>query len=51
MLMDLERQLSEIGAGQVVGGVGRGLVLERDRYFEKVKKGYDAMVLGKGTSY
>ena len=51
MLVELERQLDEIGAGQVVGGVGRGIVLERDKHYEKIKRGYDAMVLGKGTTY
>ena len=51
LLAELDEKLREIGAGQVVGGVGRGLVLERDKRYEKIKKGYDAMVLGKGTPY
>ncbi len=51
MLEDLGNKLSEIGAGEVVGGVGRGYSLERDRQYEKIKKGYDAMVSGIGEYY
>ena len=51
LLLELEEQLTDIGAGQIVDGVGRGLVLERDWNYEKVKRGYDAMVLGEGTPY
>ncbi|NLO85759.1 MAG: phosphoglycerate mutase (2,3-diphosphoglycerate-independent) [Clostridiales bacterium] len=51
MLLELEEKLCQIGAGQIVGGVGRGIVLERDRNYDKVKLGYDAMVLGTGTPY
>lgn len=51
MLLELEEQLQAIGTGQIVDGVGRGIVLERDYNYDKVKLGYDAMVLGKGTPY
>ncbi|MBQ7223078.1 MAG: alkaline phosphatase family protein [Erysipelotrichaceae bacterium] len=51
MLEELERRLGEIGVGLVVDGIGRGLVLDRDKNWDKVKKGYDAMVEGKGTEY
>jgi len=51
MLDELERQLEEIGVGMVVDGTGRGLILDRDKNYEKVKKGYDAIVEGKGTLY
>ncbi len=51
LLQELEERLEEIGAGMVVDGVGRGIALDRDHDYEKVKKAYDAFVLGKGTIY
>lgn len=51
LLEDLDSQLQKIGVGTVVSGVGRGLVLDRDKNYEKIKLGYDAMVLGTGEQY
>ncbi|MDL2317759.1 alkaline phosphatase family protein [Eubacteriales bacterium OttesenSCG-928-A19] len=51
LLEALDKELQAIGVGTVVDGVGRGIVLERDRNYDKVKLGYDAMVTGKGTPY
>lgn len=51
MLEDLDTRLRSIGKGIVTGGVGRGLVLDRDKNYEKIKLGYDAMVLGEGQRY
>lgn len=51
LLMELENRLYEIGTGMVVDGIGRGFALDRDHNWEKVKKAYDMMVLGKGTQY
>jgi 2,3-bisphosphoglycerate-independent phosphoglycerate mutase len=51
MLLELDRELSKIGAGVIVDGVGRGLVLERNYDYNKVKQGYDAMVIGRGKKY
>ena len=51
LLLDLEEALDRIGAGRIVDGVGRGIVLDRDLNYAKVKRGYDAMVLGLGTPY
>ena len=51
LLMELEEELEQIGAGRIVDGVGRGIVLDRDQNYAKVKRGYDAMVLGQGTPY
>ncbi len=51
LLMELEKELDHIGAGRIVDGVGRGIVLDRDQNYTKVKRGYDAMVLGCGTAY
>lgn len=51
LVMELEKQLEQIGTGFMVDCVGRGLVLDRDHAYEKVKQGYDAMVLGECEHY
>jgi len=35
----------------IVDGVGRGIALDRDGNYGKVRKAYEAMVLGAGTQY
>ena len=32
-------------------GVGRGIALDRDKNWAKVKKAYDSLTLGKGARY
>ena len=51
MLSWLDGQLDEIGIGRVVDGVGRGVALDRDKNYDKVKRAYDAMVEGTGAQY
>ncbi len=51
LLAELEDRLNAIGRGQVVDGIGRGLALDRDGNYEKVRKAYECMVLGKGAQY
>ena len=51
LLTELDQKLDEIGLGLVVDGAGRGVVLDRDKNYDKVKRGYDAMVDGTGTQY
>ncbi|MBQ6595395.1 MAG: phosphoglycerate mutase (2,3-diphosphoglycerate-independent) [Clostridia bacterium] len=51
LLQELEEALERIGRGQVVDGVGRGIALDRDGNYEKVRRAYEAMVLGKGAEY
>ncbi|MDD6679307.1 MAG: phosphoglycerate mutase (2,3-diphosphoglycerate-independent) [Firmicutes bacterium] len=51
MLRDLEEKLRVIGRGQIVDGVGRGIALDRDGNYGKIKKAYEAMVLGVGAAY
>ena len=51
LLKELEGRLEEIGRGQIVDGVGRGIALDRDGNYEKVRLAYECMVLGKGTQY
>ena len=51
LLTELDQRLDQIGLGLVVDGAGRGVVLDRDKNYDKVKRGYDAMVDGVGTLY
>jgi 2,3-bisphosphoglycerate-independent phosphoglycerate mutase len=51
MLAELDQRLDAIGLGRIVDGVGRGVALDRDKNYEKVKRAYDAMVEGTGTQY
>ena len=48
LLEKLESQINEIGAGQVVTGVGRGIALDRDGNYAKIKRAFDALVNGVG---
>ena len=51
LLAELDQKLEEIGLGLVVDGAGRGVVLDRDKNYDKVKRAYDAMVDGTGMQY
>ncbi|MEG1988066.1 MAG: phosphoglycerate mutase (2,3-diphosphoglycerate-independent) [Oscillibacter sp.] len=51
LLEELDQRLETIGVGRVVDGVGRGVALDRDKNYEKVKRAYDAMVEGAGIFY
>ncbi|MBQ7778655.1 MAG: phosphoglycerate mutase (2,3-diphosphoglycerate-independent) [Oscillibacter sp.] len=51
LLAELEEKLETIGLGRIVDGVGRGVVLDRDKNYDKVKRAYDAMVDGAGIQY
>lgn len=51
LLGELDAALEEAGAGYIVDGVGRGVALDRDKNYDKVKRAYDAMVDGAGTAY
>ena len=51
LLEKVESQLQEIGAGQIATGVGRGIALDRDGNYQKVKIAYDAMVNGIGKQF
>lgn len=48
LLEKLTAQIADIGLGQIVTGVGRGIALDRDGNYEKTQRAFDAMVLGKG---
>ncbi len=51
MLETLEAQMQEIGVGQIVTGVGRGIALDRDGNYSKTLQAYDALVSGIGREY
>lgn len=51
LLESLEGRMAAIGAGLVVGGVGRGIALDRDGNYDKTAKAFAAMVSGKGQAY
>jgi 2,3-bisphosphoglycerate-independent phosphoglycerate mutase len=48
LLEKLQAQIDEIGLGQIVSGLGRGLALDRDGNYDKIKRAYDALVFGVG---
>jgi len=48
LLEKLEKQVDEIGVGQIVSGVGRGIALDRDGNYNQTKRAYDAFVCGVG---
>lgn len=51
LLAELEDSLNAIGRGQVAGGVGRGIALDRDGNYDRVRRAYEGMVLGNGAQY
>jgi 2,3-bisphosphoglycerate-independent phosphoglycerate mutase len=51
MLQKLESQIQEIGVGQIVSGVGRGIALDRDGDYNRTRRAYDALVFGIGRHY
>ncbi len=49
MLLEmLDEKVNEIGIGQVVTGIGRGIALDRDGNYHKTEKAYSAFVDGTG---
>jgi 2,3-bisphosphoglycerate-independent phosphoglycerate mutase len=51
LLEKLEKQVHEIGVGQVVTGIGRAYALDRDGNYAKIKLAYDAFVSGVGKKW
>jgi 2,3-bisphosphoglycerate-independent phosphoglycerate mutase len=49
MLERLECQVEEIGVGQIVTAMGRGIALDRDRDYNKTQRAYEALVYGIGS--
>ncbi|MCK9478027.1 MAG: 2,3-bisphosphoglycerate-independent phosphoglycerate mutase [Firmicutes bacterium] len=48
---DLEGEIIKIGVGKIATVMGRYYAMDRDNRWDRVKKGYDAMVLGKGVEF
>ncbi len=44
----LEKRVDEIGVGQIVSGIGRGIALDRDGNYAKTQKAYELLVNGVG---
>jgi len=44
----LEQKLREIGIGKIASVSGRYYAMDRDKRWERQRKAFDAMVLGKG---
>lgn len=47
----LEAKLAELGIGAIATVIGRFYTMDRDRRWERVRPGYDAMTLGKAPFY
>jgi 2,3-bisphosphoglycerate-independent phosphoglycerate mutase len=47
-LKRLEKEMNELGIGEIASGMGRGLALDRDGDYQKTKQAYDALVFGTG---
>lgn len=48
-LEELEEKIKEIGVGRIATVSGRYYAMDRDNRWERIKKAYDAMVLGEGN--
>lgn len=51
LLEKMETYMAEIGIGQIVTAIGRGIALDRGGNYAKIKKAYDAFVSGTGFTY
>ena len=51
LLRAFGRQMEDRGVGFLVSGVGRGIALDRDGNWPKVKRAYDSLVAGVGARY
>lgn len=47
-LIRLEKEMNELGVGEVASGIGRAFALDRDGDYMKTKRAYDALVFGLG---
>lgn len=48
LLEKFEARINEIGTGQIVSGIGRGIALDRDGNYAKTQSAFNALVFGTG---
>jgi 2,3-bisphosphoglycerate-independent phosphoglycerate mutase len=48
LLVKLDGQLKDLGAGRIASGTGRGIALDRDGNYAKTRRAYEAIVDGVG---
>ncbi|MHB8089126.1 MAG: phosphoglycerate mutase (2,3-diphosphoglycerate-independent), partial [Anaerolineaceae bacterium] len=48
LLEMMDEKINEIGIGQIVSGIGRGIALDRDGNYSKTQKAYNALIFGIG---
>ena len=51
LLREFGEAMEKKGVGLIVSGVGRGVALDRDQNWAKVKRAYDSLVSGVGEAY
>ena len=51
LLRELDETMRQNGVGRIVSGIGRGIALDRDKNWVKVKKAYESLTAGKGARY
>lgn len=50
-MKDMEKNMAEIGVGKVATVIGRYWAMDRDNRWDRVEKGYRAMVMGQGSHF
>jgi 2,3-bisphosphoglycerate-independent phosphoglycerate mutase len=51
LLKKFDEQITKIGLGKIVSGIGRGIALDRDGDYQKTRRAYDALVFGTGIKH
>ena len=51
LLSELDGLIEAAGHAEIVDGIGRGIALDRDNNYAKIKKAYDLFVRGEGNAY
>ncbi len=51
LLEKMEIRMREIGIGEIVSGIGRGIALDRDGNYGRIEKTYRSLVQGIGHPY
>ena len=51
LLENLQDKIDQLGIGQVVSVIGRGIALDRDGNYGKTQRAYEALVYGRDTHF